>query len=436
MDTSTLNPYPEYKSSGIEWLDDVPVHWGTDRAKWLFSKMERHVREQDDVVTCFRDGVVTLRKNRRELGFTESLQEIGYQGIRCGDLVIHAMDAFAGAIGVADSDGKSTPVYSVCKPSQQSNAYYYAHLLREMARNKWILALAKGIRQRSVDFRYSEFAKQLVPIPPLAEQTAIVRYLDHADDRISRAISAKERQIELMTEQRQATIHLAVTRGLDPNVRLKDSGVEWLGDVPEHWEVRRLKTVCNRIVGGSTPKSDVPRFWGGEVVWVTPSDVSKSTRLRTSLRKITQEGLWSCSAEVIPAGSIVVTSRAPVGNIALAETQLCTNQGCKSLVVSQDKIHSEYAYNTLNVMKFELQSKAMGTTFTELGTGTLGDLLIPLPPMDDQAAIVSYLENSTVAIDASIANAERQMVLLGEYRTRLIADVVTGQVDVRDAFVN
>ena len=112
-----LKPYPDYKDSGVEWLGAVPAHWEMERGKWLFRKMDRPVREADEVVTCFRDGVVTLRKNRRVRGFTESLQEIGYQGIRRGDLVIHGMDAFAGAIGVADSDGKGTPVYLVCAPS-------------------------------------------------------------------------------------------------------------------------------------------------------------------------------------------------------------------------------------------------------------------------------------------------------------------------------
>ena len=140
--SADLTPYPAMKDSGVEWLEDVPEHWKKERAKWLFRKMEQPVRQSDEVVTCFRDGVVTLRKNRRVRGFTESLKEIGYQGVRRGDLVIHAMDAFAGAIGVSDSDGKSTPVYSVCSPRQSANAYYYAFCVREMARSDWILALA------------------------------------------------------------------------------------------------------------------------------------------------------------------------------------------------------------------------------------------------------------------------------------------------------
>ena len=166
-----LKPYSAYKDSGVSWLGEIPTHWRVERAKWLFRKMNRPVLDSDDVVTCFRDGVVTLRKNRRVRGFTESLKEIGYQGIRRGDLVIHAMDAFAGAIGVSDSDGKGSPVYSVCQPNKEVDSHYYAYAVREMARRQWILALATGIRERSTDFRFAAFASQQVPLPqPLQNQ--------------------------------------------------------------------------------------------------------------------------------------------------------------------------------------------------------------------------------------------------------------------------
>ena len=134
-------PYPNYKQSGIPWITRVPDHWEVRRGRWLFRKMERPVRDADEVITCFRDGTVTLRKNRRTEGFTESLKEIGYQGIRKGDLVIHQMDAFAGAVGVSDSDGKGTPVYSVCHPTRNADPFYYAHTVREMARSQWILGI-------------------------------------------------------------------------------------------------------------------------------------------------------------------------------------------------------------------------------------------------------------------------------------------------------
>ena len=213
--TRGLDPNVRLKPSGVEWLGDVPKHWKTERAKWLFRKMEQPVRDNDEVVTCFRDGVVTLRKNRRVRGFTESLKEIGYQGVRRGDLVIHAMDAFAGAIGVSDSDGKGTPVYSVCSPRQSANAYYYAFCVREMARSEWILALAKGIRERSTDFRFKDFASQWVPLPPLPEQAAIVSFLDRATADLDAATTSAQRETSLIREYHTHLIADVVTGKLD-----------------------------------------------------------------------------------------------------------------------------------------------------------------------------------------------------------------------------
>ena len=146
----------EMKNSGVEWIGEIPKEWEMVRGKFLYQKMQRSVNEQDEIVTCFRDGMVTLRKNRRIIGFTEALKEIGYQGIKKGDLVIHVMDAFAGAIGVSDSDGKCTPVYNVCQAKSLLNNYYYAYLLRTMAKTNYIQSLYRGIRERSSDFRFEQ----------------------------------------------------------------------------------------------------------------------------------------------------------------------------------------------------------------------------------------------------------------------------------------
>ncbi len=244
-----LKPYPKMKDSGVPWLGEVPEHWDLKRGKTLFSKMNREVRPTDETVTCFRDGTVTLRKNRRLRGFTEAIFELGYQGIRKGDLVIHAMDAFAGAVGVSDSDGKGSPIYSVCLPVDSANSKYYAHIIRQMSQTNWILALSRGIRERSTDFRFEMFGRQFLPVPPPEEQIAIVKFLNYATGKIDQAIRAKQKLIKLLEEQKQVIIHRAVTRGLDPNVKLKDSGVEWLGQIPEHWELRRLRSLVEISTG-------------------------------------------------------------------------------------------------------------------------------------------------------------------------------------------
>ena len=175
--TRGLDPNVRLKPSGVEWLGDIPEHWKTNKAKWLFRKMERPSRTEDEVVTCFRDGTVTLRRNRRMEGYTESIKEIGYQGIREGDLVIHQMDAFAGAVGVSDSDGKGTPVYSVCLPHEGIVAHYYAYTIKAMAMKGWLLAIARGIRERSSDFRYTEFGQQPPTHPPNSGTNKIAKFL-------------------------------------------------------------------------------------------------------------------------------------------------------------------------------------------------------------------------------------------------------------------
>lgn len=174
-----MKRYDEYKETEIPWLNSMPAHWEEKRAKYLFKKENRLPEENAEVITCFRDGTVTLRKNRRTTGFTESLKEIGYQGIKKGDLVIHQMDAFAGSSGVSDSDGKGTPVYSVCTPIVEDvNTSYFAKVVRYMGLNGFIQSLYRGIRERSSDFRFDTFARQILPLPPLPEQEKIISYLE------------------------------------------------------------------------------------------------------------------------------------------------------------------------------------------------------------------------------------------------------------------
>ena len=189
-----MKQYDKYRETNIPWLNRLPSHWGEKRAKYLFNKENRLPLEDDEVITCFRDGVVTLRKNRRTTGFTESLKEIGYQGIKKGDLVIHQMDAFAGATGVSDSNGKGTPVYSVCTPKDTNYlTKYYAKVIRLMGLNGFIQSLYRGIRERSSDFRFETFARQLLPVPPLAEQEKVVSYLESKTLCIDAYVAERER---------------------------------------------------------------------------------------------------------------------------------------------------------------------------------------------------------------------------------------------------
>ncbi|MEP0914039.1 restriction endonuclease subunit S [Leptolyngbya sp. GB1-A1] len=214
--TKGLDPTVPMKDSGIEWLGEVPEHWGVIKANFLFEEQCRPVRECDEIVTVFRDGQVCLRSRRRESGFTLADLEHGYQGIRKGDLVVHSMDAFAGAIGVSEDDGKSTPEYVVLKPYDQGiNCEYFAHVLRVMAQRNFIFVLCQAVRERAPRFRYSKFSLALLPVPPNDEQDEIQRYISNALNRMQVLADEAEKQVALLQERRSALISAAVTGKID-----------------------------------------------------------------------------------------------------------------------------------------------------------------------------------------------------------------------------
>ena len=419
-----LAPYPEYKDSGVPWLGKIPAHWELHRGKWLFRKMERPVRSQDEVVTCFRDGTVTLRKNRRIRGFTESLKEIGYQGIRKGDLVIHQMDAFAGAVGVSDSDGKGTPVYSVCLPKRDLDTHYYAQLVREMSRSYFITSLAKGIRERSTDFRFDTFASLTLPVPLPEEQKAISRFMRNESAQINKFIRNKRRLIELLKEQKQNVINQAVTRGLDPKVKFKPSGVEWIGDIPEHWEVRRLKFLCHNLNEQTSEKQPGETYialehvesWTGrislpddeitfdsQVKRFQPGDVLFG-KLRPYLAKVT---------------------RPQTAGVCVGEFLVLRATGDVSADFLEQKLRSKRVIDLINSSTFGAKMPRADWTF-------IGNLKFAYPPADEQREILEHIQEKSAEIDQTITRAQREIELMREYRTRLISDVVTGQVDVRN----
>ena len=197
------------RDSGIQWIGEMPSHWKTIRGKYILTYMQKPVREDDGVITCFRDGEVTLRSNRREDGFTMSDKEIGYQGIDVGDLVVHGMDGFAGSIGISDSRGKASPVLNVLDTKQ--NKRYIMYYLRSMAYSDVFLALATGIRVRSCDLRWNKLAELSYPVPPLEEQQAIVDRIDSVIEKTDAVIADKKSQLEILDEYKKSLIFEYVT---------------------------------------------------------------------------------------------------------------------------------------------------------------------------------------------------------------------------------
>lgn len=422
-----LKPYESYRPAEIPWAPTLPSSWVVRRAKTLFTRVQRPVRDADDVVTCFRDGTVTLRKNRRTTGFTEAVFEFGYQGIRRGDLVIHAMDAFAGAVGVSDSDGKGSPVYAVCAPRQGAHSAYYAHVVRQMARSQWIAALSRGIRQRSTDFRFDVFSVQNVPVPPPEEQEAIVRFLDHANRRIDQFIRAKKKLIALLNEQKQAIIHRAVTRGLDPNVTLKESGVRWVSEMPAHWQLtpnRAHLRVRKVLVGARHREYQLLSLTKrGVIIRDLSENKGKFSSDMGTSQEVRAGDLVFCLFDV-PETPRTVGLSSHNGMITGAYTVM----ECRDLSIAR---FLEAFYIAMD------DSKLLSPLYSGLRNTIPKDRLLgaktPIPPAGERERILSFIAKETGAIQAGIDRTSAEIALVQEYRARLVADVVTGQLDVRTA---
>ena len=207
--TKGLNPEADYMDSGVQWIGKMPRHWKCIRGKYILRYIQKPIKEDDGVITCFRDGEVTLRSNRREEGFTMADKEIGYQGIDAGDLVVHGMDGFAGAIGISDSRGKASPVLNVLDTKQ--NKRYIMYYLRSMAYSDVFVALATGIRARSCDLRWNKLSELLYPVPPLEEQNAIVAHIDEKLKKVDEILRAKEEQLDILDSYKKTVIYEYVT---------------------------------------------------------------------------------------------------------------------------------------------------------------------------------------------------------------------------------
>ncbi|MBF4520238.1 restriction endonuclease subunit S [Acinetobacter towneri] len=435
--------YDAYKDSGIQWIGQIPEHWEIEKAKWIFLKADRPTRPNDGIVTCFRDGEVTLRSNRRTDGFTNALKEHGYQGIRKDDLVIHAMDAFAGAIGVSDSEGKSTPVYSACIPriKNRINVYYYAYYLRNLALAGFIESLAKGIRERSTDFRFADFAELLLPFPKLEDQERIVAFLNQKTSEIDQAIAIKQQQIALLNERKQIVIQKAVTQGLDLNVPMKDSGVEWIGQIPEHWEIMKLKYLISKLESGvSVNASESESASEKDIGVLKTSAVYKYMFDPNENKKVFKNEIRRVSCPV-KAGSIIV-SRMNAPDLVGASGYV--EKDYTNLYLPDRLWQARFHTSDVEVPRFVshiLVTKGIRSIIESLATGSSpsmkniskNDFLnieIPLPPVNEIFELNSFIRDRDFEYIQSIELFKNQIEKLKEYKTTLINDAVTGKIKV------
>ncbi len=429
------------KDSGIPWVGLIPEHWNITKANYQLKKMERPIDDTMEVVTCFRDGMVTLRKNRRLDGFTESFKEIGYQGIEVGDLVIHEMDAFAGAVGISDSRGKATPVYSVCTLKNAGNIKYYAHLIKIMSWTGLIQSYAQGIRVRSVDFRFKTLKKQNIPVPPVKEQEIITEYLDLECKKIDEIKSDITNQIDILLNYKNAIITEIISQGLNKNCYKKDSNITWIGKIPKHWEINKIKytsTLKGRI-GWQGLTSDEYQNEGPYLI--TGTDFMNGSINWDSCVRITENRYEEAKNIQIKNNDLLITKDGTVGKVAIVEnlnTKASLNSGVL-LIRPQFDYCVKYLFYVLNSNIFwhwfNLKN-AGNSTIIHLYQGDFKEFKYPLPPLVEQQKIAEHLDTKCKEIDSIINAKHKQLQLIDNYKKSLIFEIVTGKKEIIHENIN
>ena len=423
---TTLQPYSAYKPTGVDWLGDVPEHWDVRRGKALLCPVDlRSETGGEELLTVSaRRGVVPRKSANVTMFKAESY--VGYKLCWPGDLVINSLWAWAHGLGVSQHHGIVSSAYGVYRPLPKVHDRFI-HLLTRSVPFQWELQVrSKGIWVSRLQLTDEEFLRAPFPLPPLPEQRAIVRYLGYVDRRIRRYVSAKRKLIALLEEEKQAVVNQAVTRGLDPNVRLKRSGVEWLGDVPAHWETMRARFLFREVDTRSTTGRET-HLSMSQALGLVPSHLVKQSLISDSY----------VGGKLCREGDLVLNRlKAHLGVFALAKQSGVISPDY-SVFRNRGSDRMEYFLKVLRLpaLRTELRVRAKGIVegFWRLYTEDFFDIRLPVPSSGEQQAIIEYLDKTTADIDTAIARARRQIELVQEYRTRLIADVVTGKLDVREA---
>ena len=435
-----LKPYSEYKESGQEWLGDVPKHWELSPGHAAFDKRKipNHGLKESTVLSLSY-GRIKVKPTDKQHGLVPESYET-YQIVDEGNIIIRGTDLqndhTSLRIGLVRNRGIISSAYLCLQCRDTVTPEYGYQILNTFDLTKAIYRYGSGLRQ---NLDHGEIKRLPIFLPPVSEQAAIVRFLDHWNGRLEKAIRSKRRVIALLNEQKQAIIHRAVTRGLDPNVKLKDSGIPWLGEIPVHWEAPRVKQCARKISKGTTPSTE-----GREILESGPVRFLKSENI--SMGRITDKPLCFIDEEThrmlgrsqLKENDVLfVIAGASLGKTAVVHLQVLpanTNQAV-AFLRPNNRVVPRFLELWLQSpsIKELIWLNAVQSAQPNLSMDDLGNFVCPVPPLDEQQQILEFVMIATKPIADAIARYEREITLLREYRTRLTADVVTGKLDVRAA---
>lgn len=428
------------KDSGIEWIGEIPREWDVVKIKHLANHELNSFTDGDwiDSPYIVDEGIRYLTSGNigdgeyKEQGNGHITEET-FIVLNCtyaypGDLVFSRLNTPYGRSCILPD---ICPEYVLAVDNvilrTNEDKRFISYLTQCAGYHHEVEGKANGTAMKRIS--RTDLGNISLPVASQNEQSHIADYLDKKCAEIDALIAAKEKTNALLKEQRQSIIYEAVTKGLDPTIPMKDSGIEWIGEIPEGWDIHKIKTDFI-IVAGATPKSGNSDFWDGNIAWITPADyATEDVYISCGHKKITQEGLDSCATSIIPENSIIFSKRAPVGLVAINTVPLCTNQGCLSCVPKAAD-STKFYYYAMSAFTEQFDLFASGTTFKEISADAFANFKLPHPSSDIQNVIVDYLDSKCSEIDSIITANNETIKKLKEYRQSVIYEAVTGKIEV------
>ena len=430
-------------TSSIEWIGDMPSDWELKRLGFLFSfgKGLNITKEdlQDEGIPCVNYGEIHSRygfevnpsKNILRCVEKKYIKTDHNSLLNYGDFIFADTSEDiegSGNFTYLNSDEKIFAGYHtiILRARSKLNYRYIAYFFDSILFRSQIRDKVGGIKVYSITKQILKNTKIILPSPN--EQSAIAAFLDTQCSKIDSIITELEQQIEILKQYKTSLITETVTKGLNKNVPMKNNGINWIKNIPTHWEVKKIKYLF-MIVCGSTPESNNTEYWDGNIPWITPADMPDFGIISKGERTITKKGYNSCGTSIIPKDSIIISTRAPIGKVNITKAELCTNQGCKSLV--SFNIYTKFYFYSLYAIKEELEIAGKGTTFIELGTFELGNLYVLLPSLSEQKAIAAFLDTKCKEITDIITEKQQSIETMKAYKKSLIYEYVTGKKRVK-----
>ena len=433
-----MERYERYKDSGVKWIGEIPGHWGMYKLKYLFKlNKNKNIGNKCNTILSLSYGKIKIKKDLNE-GLTPESYD-SYQLLSTGDIVIRSTDLqndhTSLRTGLVKIEGAITSAYIGLKNLDMSlcDSRFYHYFLHDWDITKAIYNQGKGLRQ---SLNWDDIKNMLIPVLDISEQTAIANYLDSTTAKIDEAIAQQQKMIDLLNERKQIIINNAVTKGLNPDAPMKDSGVEWIGEIPEHWEIKKLKHVCQafgRIGFRGYSTTDLVDEGEG-CITLSPSNMRDGKMQYGRCTYLSWEKYEeSPEIKVFNGDILFVKTGSTYGKSSIVEDlPLEATINPQLLVFKNFTCNNMFLANVLQstAIKTQVEISVIGGTIPTISQQKILNYVFPFPTEDEQYAIVEYVESKSAPINAAIKAAEKQISLLQERKQIIINDVVTGKVKV------